>query len=84
MARGWESKSVEEQQSTFQKNPSGAKLASSPEQRRRQQQIEALELQRAHVAEQLKHSQNDRFTQLMLQELAHLERELAKLTQASE
>lgn len=84
MARGWESKSIEEQQSEFQKTSTSAKSSVLPEQRRREQQIQALHLKRAHVAEQLKHSQNDRFTQLMLQELAHLERELAKLSDGSQ
>lgn len=79
MARGWESKSVEEQQSEFNKKSEKSKSPISAESRERADKIRALELKRARVLDQLKQSTNQRFTELMLQELAHLERQLAEI-----
>lgn len=77
MARGWESKSVEEQQSQAPSTPSEiAKLA--PEARRKQSEKRALELQRARVLEQLKRSSNPSYTDLLQRELQYLEEQIAK------
>ena len=78
MARGWESKSVEEQQSEFQR-PDASKAGQSPEQSRRASQIQALHMQRARVQEQLKQAENPRFIELLERELAHLDSELKNL-----
>lgn len=79
MARGWESKSVEEQQSEFNK-PSGKGVQpGSPEVRQRTSALESLQMKRAHVAEQLRQAQNSRFIELMRNELAYLDREIAKM-----
>jgi len=80
MARGWESKSVEEQQSQFVKpavksnNPS-----ETIESRRRANDVKALQLQRARVAEQLRQAQNARFIELMQKELEFLDQKLRSL-----
>jgi hypothetical protein len=79
MARGWESKSVEEQQSEFAKSAFTEKAQVSEEARRRTAAVQSLRLQRARVAGELAQSENPRFLELKRQELEHLDRELAKL-----
>jgi len=81
MARGWESKSVEEQQSEFQR-PDATKASQSPEQSRKSARMQALHLQRARVQEQLKQAENPRFIELLQRELAHLDKELSSLRTA--
>jgi hypothetical protein len=77
MARGWESKSVEEQQSEFGKNSGEMKSALSPDEEQRLLRRQALELNRARVLEQLKRSQNPRYTEMLNRELEQLDAELA-------
>ncbi len=77
MARGWESKSVEEQQNEFGKNSGEKKGPLSPEDEKRLLHRQTLELNRARVLEQIKRSQNPRYTELLNRELEQLERELA-------
>lgn len=76
MARGWESKSIEEQQAEFTAPPL------SKEDRDRQikaqnaekaRQLQALMLTRARVLEQLERSSNDRYNELLNRELAHID-----------
>ncbi|HLH05770.1 MAG TPA: hypothetical protein VKW78_00885 [Terriglobales bacterium] len=76
MARGWESKSVEEQQSEFAKS-SENKGARSPEEEKRMHLRKELQLKRARVLEQLQRSQNARYTELLNRELQEVERDLA-------
>lgn len=80
MARGWESKQVEEQQSQSQQKPR-RKAKQSPEQIRKAQQLQAMQLQRARVHQQLKDSQNPRFIELLQRELQHLDAEINKLAE---
>jgi len=82
MARGWESKSVEEQQSEASQPSTQGKPTNNPESRQRANTVQALRLKRARVVEQLRASQNARFIELMQQELAYLDTELAKLTRS--
>ncbi len=77
MARGWESKSVEEQQSEFGKRFGEKKGPLSPDDEKRLLHRQSLELNRARVREQLKRSQNPRYTELLKSELEQLDRELA-------
>ena len=77
MARGWESKSVEEQQNEFGKNSGEKKGPLSPDDEKRILHRQSLELNRARVLEQLKRSQNPRYTELLKKELEQLDRELA-------
>ena len=80
MARGWESKSVEEQQSEFGKSSGEKKGPLSPDDEKRLLHRQSLELNRARVLEQLKRSQNSRYTEMLNKELEQLERELGSLT----
>lgn len=77
MARGWESKSVEEQQSEFGKSSGEKKGPLSPDEEKRLLHQQSLELKRARVLEQIKRSQNARYTEMLNRELEQLERELA-------
>jgi hypothetical protein len=79
MARGWESKSVEEQQSEFNKPGAAGKERLSEEARRRAAALQSLQLQRAHVAQEIEQSQNPRFRELKRQELVYLDSELSRL-----
>ncbi len=78
MARGWESKSVEEQQSEAQKQPTdGKKRQLSPEEAKRMQRRKSLELAKLNVKHQLENATNDRHRQLLEEELVYLDREIA-------
>jgi hypothetical protein len=79
MARGWESKSVEEQQNEVRNSGLANKPAIGAEAGRRASAIESLKLQRARVARELEESENPRFLELKRKELEHLDAELAKL-----
>jgi len=83
MARGWESKSVEEQQSEFNK-PSKTSEPVSQGKRHQMLSLQTLLMKRAHVVEQLRQAQNSRFIELMQSELAYLDREIAKLKASGE
>jgi hypothetical protein len=81
MARGWESKSVEEQQ-----NESLQQSVSQDEKDRlkrvnadKMRTIQALQLNRARIREQLERSSNERYKELLTRELEHLEEQLKQL-----
>ncbi len=74
MARGWESKSVEEQLDLArQQREHAAERPVSPDDAVKKQERERLRLARARVAEQLARSRNERYTEMLRQELASLE-----------
>jgi len=78
MARGWESKSVEDQQAEFAKpTQQGGKKIRTPEDVARLQRIQALKLAIANVRSQMEKAQNERYKELLAKELQHLEAELA-------
>lgn len=80
MARGWESKSVEEQQSEAQTQPTdGNKRQLSPEEAKRMQRRRSLELAKLNVKHQLENATNERHRQMLEQEIAYLDREIASL-----
>ena len=78
MARGWESKSVEEQQSSADARHARAP-AFSPEELSRLRQKESLELDRIRVVHDLDHAHNPRYREMLTRALAHLDRKLAEL-----
>jgi hypothetical protein len=78
MARGWESKSVEEQQAAaVQQTESKQRL--TPEQAARKQQAEAIQLSRRRVLQQLQSVQNPRHRQMLESALSELNLRLARL-----
>jgi len=78
MARGWESKSVEEQQSA-----AGTQVASkqrlTPEEVARKKERDAIELSRRNVLQQLRAAQNPRHRQMLESALSELEERLTRL-----
>ena len=77
MARGWESKSVEEQQAeaTLRKQPAGKKL--SPLEAVRIRQVEGLRLSRQRILQQLQNANDPRLRQMLEQALAELDHRIA-------
>jgi hypothetical protein len=78
MARGWESKSVEEQQAAANTQVE-LKQRLTPEQSARKQQREAIELSRRRVLQQLDEVQNPRHRQMLEAALAELDERLTRL-----
>ena len=79
MARGWESKGVEEQQAEFTKQSKAAKTTLPAAESAKQQQLRGLQLSRNHVLEQLQTAQNPRHRALLETALADLEERLKRL-----
>jgi hypothetical protein len=78
MARGWESKSVEEQQSAAStKNESKQRL--TPEQAALRQEKDAIHLSRRRILQQLESVQNPRHRQMLESALADLDARFARL-----
>jgi len=77
MARGWESKSVEEQQAA-----AGVKAESkqrlTPEQLALRQERESLQLSRRRIVQQLQSVQNPRHRQMLESALSDLDTRLAR------
>jgi hypothetical protein len=78
MARGWESKSVEEQQAASA-TPTQLKQRLTPDQIARQRQAEGLSLARKSVLQQLQSVQDPRHRQMLEHALADLDAKLARL-----
>ena len=79
MARGWESKSVEEQQAEFSKGSREKNKVVSPEDARRTTERERLKLARVNVENQLSAAQNPRYKELLTRELMELDRQIESL-----
>ena len=78
MARGWESKSVEEQQAAAT-TKSKSKQRLTAEQFARKQQEDALQLSRSRVLQQLQSAQNPRHRQMLEAALSELDGQLARM-----
>ena len=79
MARGWESKSVEEQQAESAARHKPAGPLPTPGQLARDKKAKNLELSRAHVIQQLSKATNPRHRKLLEDSLGALETKLANL-----
>jgi hypothetical protein len=78
MARGWESKSVEEQQSAAITQVE-SKQRLTPQQASQKQEREAIALSRRRVLQQLNEVQNPRHRQMLAAALSELDERLARL-----
>ena len=79
MARGWESKSVEEQIDTTEaEKEAQAKPRLTDFEREQNARKESLMLSRARIIRDLEAARNERYRALLEQTLAHVEAELAK------
>ena len=77
MARGWESKSVEQQQQERLEQRTGTRPVVSAEQQERNRKREGLALSRKRLIQQLEAASNPRHRQLLADTLAALDRQLA-------
>jgi hypothetical protein len=73
MARGWESKSVEEQQSLAAGSGGSVPAVIPPQQAARRSQLEGLALSRQHVLEQLQKATSPIHRNMLQRALADLE-----------
>ena len=78
MARGWESKSVEQQQEEFASNQDKGNLPLSPQQIVAEHERNGIELSRQHILQQLQVACNPRHRQMLEAALAELDRKLGK------
>jgi len=79
VARGWESKSVEEQQAQAVSTPIPAKPPLTPAQIAKQRQKQGLRLSRQYVLQQLEAAQHPRHRKILQSTLAELDTQLARL-----
>jgi hypothetical protein len=79
MARGWESKSVEEQQSEAAQTHAQSGPRLTPDQVTIFRQREGLLLSRKHVLEQLQEAQDPRHQEILRRALADLDSKLAAI-----
>jgi hypothetical protein len=79
MARGWESKSVELQQSDAGEKPARPALRLTPEQKARERDRVGLTLSRTRILQQLQAAQNPRHREMLQRAVTDLDRRLAQL-----
>jgi hypothetical protein len=77
VARGWESKSIEEQQAA--QAPTDTRKLLTPEQVADKRQRDSLLLSRKRIVEQLQAAQNPHYRQMLESALAELDGRLARL-----
>ncbi len=79
MARGWESKAVEQQQDEATRSSSPPKQSFSPEEAIKQRQRQGLTLSRQNVVQQLQRAKNPAHRQMLESALADLDAQLSRL-----
>jgi hypothetical protein len=79
MARGWESKAVEDQQAAAAATSDPTKVRLAPEQVARQRQWQGLLLSRKRVLQQLETAQNPVHRRMLEAALGELDGQLARL-----
>jgi hypothetical protein len=80
MAKGWESKSVEEQQSLASQSllTDEERERMSKERAEKSRSVQALNLNRSRVLQQIERCTNGRYRELLQKELEHLDSEIQK------
>ncbi len=79
MARGWESKAIEQQQDDANSRRSGSKVRLTPAQQEKQRQRQGLLLSRRRTEQQLETTQNGRHREILLAALAELDAQISRL-----
>lgn len=79
MARGWESKSVEQQQDAVSERNLPSRPALSPEQRERDRKRQGLLLSHSHLSHQLEAAAKPRHRQMLTAAIAEVDRQLSSL-----
>src|SRR6266446_447513 len=77
MARGWESKSVEQQQEDMSEQRKTVRPPISPDEQQRNRKREGLLLSRKRLTQQLQAAYNPRHRQMLQQAIAELDRQLS-------
>jgi len=80
MARGWESKNVEEQMSQAASKPAKDGHAPSPEEQQKARERRGLELALAKLSNDIGNARDDRHRQMLEAAKAELERKLAAIS----
>ncbi|MGA9978135.1 MAG: hypothetical protein WBQ08_05835 [Candidatus Sulfotelmatobacter sp.] len=76
MARGWESKSVEAQQSDAAEKPGPRRAAITPREAVWLREVESLRLSRQNILQQLEHAHNPRHRRMLEDALNELQRRM--------
>jgi hypothetical protein len=84
MARGWESKSVEQQQEEMSEQRKSIRPPISPEQQQRNRKREGLLLSRKRLAQQLQAAGNPRHRQILEQAIVELDSQLSYFKQVTD
>jgi len=83
MARGWESKAVEDQieaqRGAAKAKPEGKRRELSPEEATRMRERESLQLSKTRVLLDLQAATNPKYREMLMSGLAHLEKRLAEM-----
>ncbi|HEU0177340.1 MAG TPA: hypothetical protein VFV58_24005 [Blastocatellia bacterium] len=85
MARGWESKSVEDQIEEARRSQGDSEgHVQSPEERERERKVESLKLERSRLTEQLTRARSEAYQRMIRQSLKAIEEEIATLSAAGD
>jgi hypothetical protein len=84
MARGWESKSVEQQQEVMAEQRKPLRAPISPDEQQRNRKGEGLLLSRSRLIQQLQAARNPRHRQMLEQAIAELDRQLLSFEQVTD
>jgi hypothetical protein len=80
MARGWESKSVEDQIEEARRSQGVSEgRVQSPEAKERERKVESLKLERSRLTEQLNRARSESYQRMIRQSLEAIEEEIATL-----
>jgi hypothetical protein len=84
MARGWESKSVEQQQEEMSEQRRTFRAPLSPDEQQRNRKRDGLLLSRRRLAQQLQATSNPRHRQMLEQAIAELDSQLSSFKQVTD
>jgi hypothetical protein len=84
MARGWESKSVEQQQEEMSEQWKTVRAPMSPGEQQRNRKRDGLLLSRQRLLQQLQSACKARHRQMLEQSIAELDRQLSSLEQVTD
>lgn len=84
MARGWESKSVEQQQEEMSEQRETFRAPISPDEQQRNRKREGLLLSRERLTQQLQAATNPRHRQMLEQAIAELDSQLSSFKQVTD
>jgi hypothetical protein len=76
MARGWESKSVEQQIEDSQTDQNAAALLTAPDEIELRRKREGLLLQRSRILQEIEAARNPRYRELLKEMLHHIDNQL--------